>query len=114
MSDDWNTVTVIGNRTGGNKGGMSKERQVNLARRQGAGVATEQKYGGGGNKQGGTGLNTAKLDAETEELRHKTVDKSVGQLIAQGESKQRGESLVDSQIFEDIKIFSSKKVTMIK
>ena len=84
MSDDWNTVTVIGNRTGGNKGGMSKERQVNLARRQGAGVSTEQKYGGGGNKQGGTGLNTAKLDAETEELRHKTVDKSVGQLIAQG------------------------------
>ena len=52
MSDDWNTVTVIGNRTGGNKGGMSKERQVNLARRQGAGVSTEQKYGGGGNKQG--------------------------------------------------------------
>ena len=84
MSDDWNTVTVIGNRTGGNKGGMSKERQGNLARRQGAGVSTEQKYGGGGNKQGGSGLNTAKLDAETEELRHKTVDKSVGQLIAQG------------------------------
>ena len=51
MSDDWNTVTVIGNRTGGSKGGMSKERQVNLARRQGAGVTTEQKYGGGGNRQ---------------------------------------------------------------
>ena len=86
MSDDWNTVTVIGNRTGGSKGGMSKERQGNLARRQGQGVSTEQKYGGGGNKQGGTGLNTAKLDAETEELRHKTVDKSVGQLIAQGQT----------------------------
>ena len=99
MSDDWNTVTVIGNRTGGNKGGMSKERQVNLARRQGAGGSTEQKYGGGGNKQGSTGLNTAKLDAETEELRHKTVDKSVGQLIAQGESEQR-ESPVNSQVVE--------------
>ena len=55
-----------------------------MARRAGANISTEQKYGGGGNRQGGTSLNTAKLDAETEELKHKTVDKSVGQLIAQG------------------------------
>ena len=33
MSDDWNTVTVIGNRRGGAQGGGGgKERQVNLAR----------------------------------------------------------------------------------
>ena len=101
MSDDWNTVTVIGNRTGGNKGGMSKERQVNLARRQGAGVSTEQKYGGSGNKQGGSGLNTAKLDAETEELRHKTVDKSVGQLIAQGrQAKEMSQKELAAKIQE--------------
>ena len=84
MSDDWNSVTVIGNRRGGNQGNMSKERQLNLARRQGANISTESKYGAGGNRQGGTSLNTAKLDAETEELKHKTVDLNVGKLIAQG------------------------------
>ena len=44
MSSDWNTVTVIGNRKGGNTGNVSKERQLNLARRQGAAIATESKY----------------------------------------------------------------------
>ena len=83
--DDWNTVSVIGNKRGGAAGNVSKERQVNLARRQGAAVNTESKYGGGGKRQGGTSLNTAKLDTETEELKHKTVDLSVGKLIAQGE-----------------------------
>jgi hypothetical protein len=37
-------------------------------------------YGAGGNTQKGTSLNTAKLDAETEELKHKTVDISVGKV----------------------------------
>ena len=50
-------------------------------------MSTETKYGGGGNTQKGTSLNTAKLDAETEELKHKTVDLSVGKLIAQGDEK---------------------------
>ena len=83
--DDWNTVTVIGNRRGGASGNISKERQLNIARRQGAQVTTDSKYGAGGNRQGGTSLNTAKLDSETEELKHKTVDLSVGKLIAQGD-----------------------------
>ena len=83
--DDWNTVTVIGNRRGGASGNISKERQLNIARRQGAQVSTDTKYGAGGNRQGGTSLNTAKLDGENEELKHKTVDLSVGKLIAQGD-----------------------------
>jgi len=74
MSDDWNTVTVIGNRRGGGTGGGNKDRQVNLARRQGVAVSTETKYGAGGNTQKGTSLNTAKLDQETEELSHKKVN----------------------------------------
>jgi hypothetical protein len=37
-------------------------------------------YGAGGNVQKGTSLNTAKLDAETEELKHKTVDLAVGKV----------------------------------
>merc|ERR1711972_1186743 len=95
-------VTVIGNRRGGGTGGGgNKERQVNLARRQGAAVSTESKYGAGGNTQKGTSLNTAKLDAETEELKHKTVDKSVGQLIAQGrQAKEMSQKDLATKICE--------------
>merc|ERR1719270_3039509 len=101
MSDDWNTVTVIGNRRGGAQGGMGKERQVNLARRQGAAVSTESKYGAGGNTQKGTSLNTAKLDAETEELKHKTLDLSVGKLIAQGrQAKEMSQKDLATKICE--------------
>jgi len=101
MSDDWNTVTVIGNRRGGAQGGMGKERQVNLARRQGAAVSTESKYGAGGNTQKGTSLNTAKLDAETEELKHKTMDLSVGKLIAQGrQAKEMSQKDLATKICE--------------
>merc|ERR1712013_152215 len=101
MSDDWNTVTVIGNRRGGAQGGMGKERQVNLARRQGASVSTENKYGAGGNTQKGTSLNTAKLDAETEELEHKTMDLSVGKLIAQGrQAKEMSQKDLATKICE--------------
>jgi len=100
MSDDWNTVTVIGNKRGGATGG-GKDRQVNLARRQGMAVSTETKYGAGGNTQKGTSLNTAKLDQETEELKHKTVDLSVGKLIAQGrQAKEMSQKDLATKICE--------------
>lgn len=83
MSDDWNTVTIIGSRRNQAAGGGNKERALNIARRQGAAIVTETKYGAGGNVQKGTSLNTAKLDAETEELKHKTVDISVGKVLQQ-------------------------------
>ena len=109
MSDDWNTVTVIGNRRGGAQGGgMGKERQVNLARRQGASVSTEGKYGAGGNTQKGTSLNTAKLDAETEELRHKTMDLNVGKLIAQGrQAKEMSQKDLATKICEKPQVCES-------
>jgi len=87
MADDWNTVTVIGNRRNA-AGGGSKEKQLNMARRQGLSVTTDSKYGAGGNTQKGTTLNTAKLDAETEELKHKTVDLSVGKAIQKGRQQK--------------------------
>jgi len=83
MSDDWNTVTVIGNRRNQAGGGGGKN-AVNAARRQGADVSTSSKYGAAMNTQKGTTLNTAKLDAETEELKHSTVDLNVGKIIQQG------------------------------
>jgi len=47
-------------------------------------VDTEQKYGAGQNKHTATSLNTTKLDRETEELKHDTVDMKVGLLIQKG------------------------------
>ena len=114
MSDDWNTVTVIGNRRGGAQGGMGKERQVNLARRQGASVSTENKYGAGGNTQKGTSLNTAKLDAETEELKHKTMDLSVGKLIAQGrQAKEMSQKDLATKICEKPQVTEEVLFTII-
>ena len=91
MSDDWNTVTVLRGKQA--KPGAAKSSQaVNAARRRGEEVNTEQKYGAGGNKHGGTSLNTAKLDRETEELKHETVSMDVGRLIQKGrQQKVKGE-----------------------
>ncbi len=43
MADDWNTVTIIGSRRNQAAGGGNKERQLNIARRQGAAIVTETK-----------------------------------------------------------------------
>jgi len=63
---------------------LKTEQAVNAARRMGASVETKEKFGAGANKQHGTTLNTAKLDRETEELKHDTVPLDVGKLIQQG------------------------------
>ena len=83
MSDDWNTVTVLRGKQA--KPGAAKSTSaVNAARRRGESVSTEQKFGAGGNKQHGTSLNTARLDRETEELKHETISMDVGRLIQKG------------------------------
>jgi len=87
MSNDWDSVTVIGNRRGP-MGGANKNQQVNAARRMGGEIKTETKYGAGGNTQKQTSLNTMKLDQETEELRHKTVDMNVGKAIQKGRQQK--------------------------
>jgi len=63
---------------------MRSEQVVNQARRQGTEVETSQKFGAGTNKQHATGSNMAKLDRETDELRHQQVPLEVGKLIQQG------------------------------
>ena len=84
MGDFDPTPTVLRGR-GGMKPGAAKSAQaVNAARRRGEEVATEQKYGAGGNRQHGTSLNTAVLDRETEELKHAKVSMDVGKLIQKG------------------------------
>lgn len=79
-----NSTVVINGKGGRPAGGATSNAVVNSARRRGEAVATESKYGGGGNRQGGTSLNTAKLDAETEELKHDKVSMDVGKLIQKG------------------------------
>ncbi|XP_059485755.1 endothelial differentiation-related factor 1 [Neocloeon triangulifer] len=60
------------------------EQAVNAARRQGASVDTTQKWGAATNKQHQTTKNTAKLDRETEELKHEKISMDIGKLIQQG------------------------------
>ncbi|XP_065332734.1 endothelial differentiation-related factor 1 [Cloeon dipterum] len=60
------------------------EQAVNAARRQGMSVDTTQKWGAATNKQHQTSKNTAKLDRETDELKHDKISMDVGKLIQQG------------------------------
>jgi putative transcription factor len=52
MSEDWDTVTKIGSKTRGGPGAPKEkvirgESALNAARRTGAAISTEKKYGGG-------------------------------------------------------------------
>ncbi|XP_030385450.1 endothelial differentiation-related factor 1 homolog [Scaptodrosophila lebanonensis] len=80
---DWDAVTVL-RKKAPKSSAMKTESAVNQARRQGVAVDTQQKYGAGTNKQHVTTKNTAKLDRETEELRHDKIPLDVGKLIMQG------------------------------
>jgi len=80
---DWDTVTVLKKR-GPKASALKSEQAVNAARRQGVQVETQQKWGAGSNKQHVAAKNTAKLDRETEELRHETITLEVEKLIQQG------------------------------
>nr|CAG4649832.1 EOG090X0ILG [Scapholeberis mucronata]SVE93995.1 EOG090X0ILG [Scapholeberis mucronata] len=67
------------------KGVSSKsEKVVNAARRQGLEVETVTKFGAATNKHVGTTLNTAKLDQESEELKHASLSLDVAKLIQKG------------------------------
>ncbi|XP_022920291.1 endothelial differentiation-related factor 1 isoform X1 [Onthophagus taurus] len=84
---DWDTVTVLKKRAP-KASAMKSEQAINAARRQGLAVETQQKSkflgGAGSNKQHVATKNTAKLDRETEELRHEKISLDVGKLIQQG------------------------------
>lgn len=79
---DWETVTFL--RKKPQKSALKSEQAINRARREGAAIDTQQKWGGGQNKQHVTTKNTAKLDRETEQLKHDKVSLDLGKLIQQG------------------------------
>ncbi|XP_055843605.1 endothelial differentiation-related factor 1 homolog [Episyrphus balteatus] len=80
---DWDTVTVLRKRAP-KASTLKTESAINHARRQGVAVDTQQKFGAGTNKQHVTTKNTAKLDRETEELKHDKIPLDVGKIIQQG------------------------------
>lgn len=81
---DWDTVPITLRKRAPKASAMKSEQAVNAARRQGVAVETQVKWGGGANKQHVTTKNTAKLDRETEELKHDKVPLDLGKLIQQG------------------------------
>ncbi|XP_015598397.1 endothelial differentiation-related factor 1 homolog [Cephus cinctus] len=81
---DWDTVPITLRKRVPKGSAMKSEQAVNAARRQGVAVETQVKWGGGANKQHVTTKNTAKLDRETEELKHDKVPLDLGKLIQQG------------------------------
>lgn len=78
-----NDVTILRKRLP-KASALKSEQAVNTARRTGVAVETQQKFAAATNKQKGTTLNTAKLDQETEELKHDHVSLDVSKLIQQG------------------------------
>ncbi|KAK7791932.1 hypothetical protein R5R35_002425 [Gryllus longicercus] len=80
---DWETVTILKKKPP-KASAMKSEQAINAARRQGVAIDTQTKWGAGTNKQHVTTKNTAKLDRETEELRHEKIPLDLGKLIQQG------------------------------
>jgi len=78
--DDWDTVTYLRKKPQSHSA-LKTDRAINQARRAGGEVETSKKFGAGGNKQHSAAKNTSTLDAESEELRHETVDRNLGLII---------------------------------
>jgi len=86
MENQWEPVII---RKKLPKGVSAKsDKVVNMARRQGLPIETQTKYGAASNKHAVTTLNTAKLDQESEELKHDKVPLEVGKLIAKGRAEK--------------------------
>nr|CAG4635190.1 EOG090X0ILG [Alona affinis] len=79
--NDWQPVIITKKVTGTS---AKSDKVINQARRQGVAVETVSKYGAASNKHPTTTLNTAKLDQESEELKHASLSLDVSKLIMKG------------------------------
>lgn len=90
MSEDWDSVTVIGSKARVGGGGPRErvartQAEINAARRSGALVGVEKKYGAGGNKAASSeGQRLTKIDRENEVAPPPKVDMSVGKAMQKG------------------------------
>jgi len=92
--DDWDTVTKIGSKARGGAAGPKEkvikgESALNAARRQGADISTEKKFGGTNSGKGPEGQHLTKVDRSDDIVKPKTVGTQVGDAIkkARGEAK---------------------------
>lgn len=83
--DDWDSVTVI-SKSRPARGTANEKTALRQAQRSGN-LETRQKMFAGTNVKGNT-AHHAKLDRETEELKHKSVGMGVGKLIQQGRNQK--------------------------
>ena len=91
---DWDTVTVIGSkaRVGGSgpRETVAKtSSQLNAARRAGAVVGTEKKYGSSNKASNPEGQRLTKLDDTDDVVGVKKVDASVGKTISQARQEKK-------------------------
>lgn len=94
MSDDWDSVTVIGQKArvggGGPRQNVAKtSSQINAARRTGGIISTEKKYGSTNTKTNPEGQRLAKLDDTDDVVQNKKVDASVGKTISQARLEKK-------------------------
>jgi len=85
MSDDWDSVTYL-TKTRPGRGTSNEKTAIRQAQRSGT-AETRTKFNAGTNSKGFTGHH-AKLDRETEELKHKVVPMEVGKLIQKGRNQK--------------------------
>jgi len=87
---DWNTVTF--SKRPAKASASANKQQYNQAVREGGQIESTKKYTGGKNTSvagTGAGANAAKLDAETEELKHQKVDLSLSRSIMQARTAKK-------------------------
>ena len=107
FNSDYNTEVTIINGKQARGGAVKSNAAINAARRRGEAIQTESKYGAALNKQHGTSFNTARLDAETEELKHEKVSMDVGKLIQKGrQAKGMTQKDLATKICEKIQVIT--------
>ncbi|KAK7204314.1 multi protein bridging factor 1-domain-containing protein [Myxozyma melibiosi] len=81
---DWDSVTYIGQKATARSASAARSNaQINAARRTGAVVSTDKKYGAGSNRTSGTeGQRLAKIDRENEVAPPPKIDLGVGKAIS--------------------------------
>lgn len=94
MSDDWDSVTIIGKNArvggGGPRQNVAKtSSQINAARRTGGIISTEKKYGTTNTKTNPEGQRLAKLDDTDDVVQNKKVDASVGKTISKARLEKK-------------------------
>ncbi|EXJ73848.1 transcription factor [Cladophialophora psammophila CBS 110553] len=98
MADsDWDTVTRIGSKARGpGSGGVDRERVVkgnaalNAAKRSGAVVLTEKKYGGTNSKSGAEGQHLTKVDRSDDIIKPKTIPLAASRAIPEWRKQNKG------------------------